>query len=204
MNSFPSTKWMSSSRFSATANRWLRTAAALVLVLTVARPALSARADEPSLKLEAPAVAASTTVTATVASSPINKKLNVVQLAETPSAAAAVAQSPPLDKPAPVALAEMEKGILHPQLDDNVNRDAVRESYRRSDRPLTPEEAGSAFNYLRRKPSSRGLLELFDLTSPMPKSDLPAATAFENRRGLGESPRCFTDPTRRELGIRLF
>lgn len=181
-------------------NRWIETAATALWSLWVVTSG-PVQAEEPRAQLAFPGRAAA--AAPEVHRQPIGA-VHAVKLAETPSAAVVLAQSPLLEKPAPAALAEMEKRSVRPRLDDNINREAVRDSYRHYDKPFTPEEAGSAFKYLRRKPTLRGLWELFDPTSPVAKPELPAATAFENRRRLGEPPRAFVDPTGHELSIRLF
>lgn len=171
-------------------------------VMLLGDPTRHLRAEQPGVQNLTPALP----VTApSVGAHPTSAKtLSAVRLGETPSAAWIVAQSPLMEKSAPKALVEMEKRALRPPLDDHINQDAVRDSYRHYEKPVTPEAAGSAFKYLRQKPSWRGFLDLFNPASPIPTLDLPAATAFENRRSLGETPRAFVDPTRHELGIRLF
>jgi hypothetical protein len=69
---------------------------------------------------------------------------------------------------------------------------------------VTPESAGSVVKYLRQKPSWRGLLDLVDVTKPVPKPDLPAAMAFESRKEVNVTPRAFVDPTSHEPSLRVF
>ncbi len=97
------------------------------------------------------------------------------------------------------------------------NQAAARERLRRSLMPLVPEDAGGAMRYLRRKPTLRGLRDLFDPFAPLARDPARMPSVWETRRvldyGAPDSlrgavappvPRAFRDPITHEYGIRLW
>lgn len=132
------------------------------------------------------------------------KSIRAVDLAETPSTAIVVRNSPLLEKSTPVALAEMSQTAPSLLLDNRMNHEAIQDSLKRTDRPYIPEETASAFQYLRHKPTMRGVWELVNPLAPLTKSETPAAMAFETRREVGNAPRVFRDAGTHEPQLRLF
>lgn len=189
-----------------------RYAVVVALLFSIAVGASPSRADDLSKddapkRVAVPPLVGATAVTNLVVATPvapIRTSVRAVELAETPSAAVVVRSSPLLEKPAAAALAEISAKAPSSALDSRMNRETLQSSLELGDRMYTPEQAGSALRYLRRKPSWRGLLNLFDPAAPVVTPDLPAATAFETRRGLGVPPRAFRDASTHEPELRLY
>ncbi len=172
------------------------TLAAAELIAPVVNPTTS------SLGLSVTGLARTNPPAASVAAP--RKSIRAVDLAETPSAAIVLHASPLLEKSTPAALVEMSQPAPSPLLDSRMNREAIQDSLKRTDLPYTPEETASAFQYLRHKPTMRGVWELMNPLAPLTKSETPAALAFETRREVGNAPRVFRDAGTHEPQLRLF
>lgn len=86
-----------------------------------------------------------------------------------------------------------------------VNQEAAQARLEASGRRPTPEEAGGPVPYLKRQPGWRGVAELFNPFAPVPRTDAPAATAFETRVPPGILlPRVPADGGRTDGGLTLF
>lgn len=73
-----------------------------------------------------------------------------------------------------------------------------------SARPLTPEDAGGPYPYLKRQPGWRSVAELFNPFAPLPRADETAALAFETRIPLRPClPRIPSDAAWMEGGLSL-
>jgi len=85
-----------------------------------------------------------------------------------------------------------------------MNRETLEESLRRASERYTPEQAGNAFRYLRRKSSLRGFWDLVDPLAPLPPSDLPAAAVLDPQRERSAPPRAMRSDATHEATLRVF
>ncbi len=127
-----------------------------------------------------------------------------VDLATTPSAAVVVTRSPLLEAPASAAMTQMSLRPSSPVLESRMNRETLEERLRRAGERYTPEQAGTAFRYLRRKTTLRGFWDLVDPLAPLPPSDLPAAAALDPQRDRSAPPRAMRSDATHEATLRVF
>lgn len=135
---------------------------------------------------------------------PVRRASSAITLADTPSAAVVLPTSPLMDPPATAALSQLSARSTGAGLNSRMNRETLQEAIDRGARQFTPEQAGSAFGYLRRKPTWRGVWDLLDPTAPVEKAENPAAITYESRRDAGVLPRSFRDSTVHEAQLRVF